>query len=605
MLNSIYELGKYWIEKDNIDKISILLDSNQLKKYSKSVIFVDLLKKDENISFEKVSLESFDEGKTSQYFYKKGSSRGTNITPTSLITEVEKTFSTKFIKWFENHANEDKLIYNIFTELEDNDTLILSEIDRIYSALETENRRNVILTIRFVVDNNFSYINEYDLFKNILLKQASEKYYKLGSKKSIGKSKCYLCNEEKEVYGLVPSAIGLTFGTGDKPGNTPEFNVINQWKQSSICPDCALTLEAGKKYVEKYLQFNEYRLNYYVIPKIFFNQKEVFDRLDDDFREYENRRHVEELTTEEDEFKDIIDGLKDILEFKYLYFESSNNSFNILGYVENVLPSWLRTLYDEQFFIKKLALFNEDSLKETIKDDIVCSDFIDYISKNSKYPFNTTNWYLSLLRDFYPFDTANKYYLEIVTSVMGQQKISYEFLLSRIIKIIRGNWKNYDTQFSFIRINVYKSLMLILLFEKLGLFKGDRKMSFENIDSDNILDMLNAPDKKACFLIGVLTRKLTYIQYKEINSTPFIKKLWDLNLSYEKIQKIYTMVINKLNEYDSLHYYIPIEEEISLNLLESEENWQLNKDEISYYFVLGFTMAGKINLKKEEVDANE
>ena len=147
--------------------------------------------------------------------------------------------------------------------------------------------------------------------------------------------------------------------------------------------------------------------------------------------------------------------------------------------------------------------------------------------------------------------------------------------------------------------------MLILLFEKLGLFKGDRKMSFENIDSDNILDMLNAPDKKACFLIGVLTRKLTYIQYKEINSTPFIKKLWDLNLSYEKIQKIYTMVINKLNEYDSLHYYIPIEEEISLNLLESEENWQLNKDEISYYFVLGFTMAGKINLKKEEVDANE
>lgn len=602
LLNSMYELGKYWIEKDNIDPISILLDSNQLNKSSKSVIFIDLLKNNDDIDFDKVSLESFDAEKSERYFYKKGSSRGTNISPTSLITEVEKTYNTKFIKWFENHDDE-VLVKNILNAIKDNEELILSEISRIYDSLETENKRNVILTIRFVIDENYSYINEYDLFKEILYLQASEKYYKLGSKKSIGKSSCYLCDEYKEVYGLVPSAIKLTFGTGDKPGNVPEFKVENQWKQSSICVDCALTLEAGKKYVEKYLQFNEYRLNYYLIPKIFFNQKEVFDELDYFFREYENKRHIENLTSEEDDFKDILDNLNDILEFKYLFFESSNNSFNILGYVESVLPSWLRRLYDEQNVIKKLTVFNGDSLKETLSNQIVSGNFIEYISSNSKYPFNTSNWYLSLLRDFFPYDISNKYYLDLVTNIMGQKKLNYDFLLSNIMKVIRTNWRNYDTQNFSMKLNVYKSLMLMLLFEKLELFKGEPRMSLENIDSENILDMLSTPDKRACFLLGDLTRKLTNIQYKEINSTPFIKKLWDLNLSYEKIQKVYTMVISKLREYDRA--YPRIEEAITLNLLKSENNWKLNKDEISYYFVLGFTMGGKINIKKDEEDKDE
>ena len=596
----MYELGKYWIEKDNMDKVSILLDSNDLKKYSKSVIFIDLIKDENKITFDGVSLESFDEEKSYRYFYKKGSSRGTNVSPTSLITEVEKTYENKFIKWFSNNQQEDELIKNIFKVLIDNNEFILSEVNRIYSSLETENKRNVILTIRFIVNDDFSYINEYNVFKRLLLEKATDKYYKLGSKKSIGKSRCYLCDEKKDVYGLVPSAIGLTFGTGDKPGNTPNFSVLNQWKQSSICPDCALTLEAGKKYVERYLKFSEYRLNYYIIPQIFFNQEEVFNELDDSFREYEHKRHVEDLTSEEDDFKSIIDDLGDYLEFKYLYFESSKSSFNILGYVESVLPSWLRRLYECQNEIKKLAIFDENSLKEVFGEKIVCDNFIDYLSKNAKYAFNTSNWYLSLLRDFFPYDNANKYYLELVTNVMGQQKINYNFLLSKMMNTIRKNWKNYDKENFSMKLNVYKSLILLLLFEKLELFKGEQEMTLENVNGKDVLDMINAPDKRACFLLGVLTKKLTNIQYNEIDSTPFIKKLWELNLTYERIQKVYTMSINKLREYDKA--YPLIEEEITLNLLKSEDNWKLNKDEISYYFVLGFTIGTKINLKKE-VDA--
>ena len=101
--------------------------------------------------------------------------------------------------------------------------------------------------------------------------------------------------------------------------------------------------------------------------------------------------------------------------------------------------------------------------------------------------------------------------------------------------------------------------------------------------------ILNSPDKKSTFLLGVLTRKLMNIQYKELKSTPFYNKLWGLSLDQKKIHKLYPMVINKLREYGA-GYMINLEEEISLNLAKAENNWKLNRDETSYYFVLGFTL---------------
>ena len=101
--------------------------------------------------------------------------------------------------------------------------------------------------------------------------------------------------------------------------------------------------------------------------------------------------------------------------------------------------------------------------------------------------------------------------------------------------------------------------------------------------------ILDSPSKKATFLLGVLTRRLMNIQYNELGSTPFYNKLWGLSLDKKKIHKLYPMVINKLREYDA-GYMKDLEEEISENLARSENDWKLNRDETSYYFVLGFTL---------------
>jgi CRISPR-associated protein Csh1 len=112
-------------------------------------------------------------------------------------------------------------------------------------------------------------------------------------------------------------------------------------------------------------------------------------------------------------------------------------------------------------------------------------------------------------------------------------------------------------------------------------------------------EFINAPDRKAAFLMGILTKRLTAIQYNALGATPFMTKLWGLSLDQKKIQKLYPMIINKLREYKMA--YPDLEELTSINLLKSSDNWKLSGDETSFYFVMGFTLSRIFKSKKEGV----
>ena len=170
-------------------------------------------------------------------------------------------------------------------------------------------------------------------------------------------------------------------------------------------------------------------------------------------------------------------------------------------------------------------------------------------------------------------------------------------------------------------------------FDKSNLLKGEKFMKLnyvnEKIDNEFINSILSSPDKTATLLLGVLTRRLISIQYKALKSTPFINKLWSLSLDekYDKILEKFDkdsigyallnamkedkfnvdpMVLNKLQEYNAEHWFLELEKEISMNLLCSEDNWNLTRDETSYYFVLGYTLSYAFDIKdSDEKDKGE
>lgn len=595
MLNAFYELGKLWVEKENIDKFEILIDASKLKKYTKKVLVVKVKETNNGFVYDGVIERDYDSNDNLKYLYKTGSSRGTDITPTCIITDLEeKTLPNKFFKWFEKNEKANDLIKYLNNTLSDYKLDITLDLKDKYENIQEKN--NVLLTIAIETQGQLKYIGDYDFFCDILVDNASSKY----NKKISGEGACFLCDCEKEVFGLAASSIGFKFSTPDKKGNVPGLNEKEHWKQLPICQDCVLYLEAGKRFVEKYLNFSDFGLRYYVIPKFLFKPKESFDKIYKFVTLKEDIHYNEQLLNHEDRLVKIVSELNDVIEFKFLYYKSSNNSFDILAYVESVLPSWMKKIYDTQYSISQYDFFSEDNVKKIFSKDAV-GDFITYTNNiNDNFTVTSFNWFYSYLRDFFN-NFSSKLYLEMVTSVLAGKKVDYNFLLSSFLGRIRDSWKNgYD-----IKYNVLKSFCLILLFNNLDLIKGGKLMNIdldvsETLKEDSSLldEFIDAPDKRAVFLLGCLTRRLTSKQYKELGSSPFINKLWGLNLDKDKVMKLYPMVINKLREYETA---IPLlEENISANFLYAENKWKISRDEISYYFSLGYSLSFAINFKKEE-----
>lgn len=584
MLNAIYKLGKSYIEKENIDKMEVLLDNKKIG----AVITINLIDEGNGVfSYDKVIQEDFNENNLLKYLYKKGSSRGTDITPSCLITDPEKTFNNKFFKWISNNQDKNDFLKGVFNCIDSNKEKIFGDLVKIHRDINLKDS-NILLTLTFLSDGVKKYIGDYEFFRNILKENAEEKYYKKGSSKIKGEGVCFLCGEEKEVLGLVSNAIGFAFSTPEKVGNVPSNLIENQWKLLPICVDCALFLESGKKFIEEYMDFKEFGLSFYAIPNFILDSEDGFTKLYKVLSRFQSENaKIADLNIIENKLQYIVRNMDDIVEFKFLFYESSNNAFDILAYVESIIPSWLNNLYEIQNTIQGFDFFQEDNLKY-IYGEKHAGDFIDWINKNEKYyKCNKKNWYQKFLRDFIS-SFSKKMYIDTVVDVLSQKKLDYDFLLSRFMHKIRLNWRNQE--YVAYKTAILKSLMLFTLFDKLNLLRGNTLNIID--DEFNIENLLDTPSKRAAFLTGVLTRKLMNIQYMELNSTPFYNKLYGLSLDEKKIKKIYLAAFNKLREYGTA--FPKLEEELSLNFTKAENNWNLKRDETSYFFLLGHTLYKKI-----------
>lgn len=620
MIEAIQSLGEYALREQNInlddtkDVVKILIEDPASNESYKKIIKIKI-KTGEQFEYAGIEIDEYDQSKIGMYLYRKGSPSGTDYSPTSRITEPKKTFERKILKWFQKKhpdtlkTNEISFLENVRDILELNQNKIINDIETIYEEIKRE-KQNAVLTVEFLRDETEYLAGEMESISKVFVSEALSTYYDKYSTTSKAANKaCSICGKKNtEVYGFVST---YAFYTVDKPGMVPGgFNQSDAWKNYPVCSECALVLEQGKQWLEQYASFNFYGFDYLLIPKplIKTNSDAIYTELKYFQEEGEKVRitgtYEALLDDTRKEILNLLAEKENSFTCNMLIYNASKSEFKILRYIEGIYPSDLKRLFeakkkvDRDQYLQKTYVPIWENRKKTGKKPLTF-DFGCF-------------WYF--LRD----EKQSKYFLDLVNDVFKDKKINKQFLLSRIVQNIRKNHVNGSHALRhYIEEPVMRGFSCVLYLDYLGLLSQNesKKMSkkirdlFKVEESTRVEsaekifkeypDFFKNDSEKAVFLVGVLSQLLMSIQYRNRGATPFKAKLQGLRLDEKKVKSLLPEIQNKLDEYDS-NYYRDLETLASEYFIQAQDNWNLNRDEISFYFALGMNLSKYFRTEKED-----
>ena len=409
MIEAIKEIGEYALEKEgkNIDNpLDILLD-NPANKDTEHILFILLESNECGFKYTGVELEPYSKGELKKYLYKKGSSAGTDLTPTAMVTSIESTFNRKILGWFNGYDklgsdNKINFLVKIGKELRERKEEIVGDLKEKYD------KKSNIISLK--IDGKYIGDDDYEIFRSILVDIAKKNFY--FTKSFVGDNKqsksenriCSVCNQEHaEVYGFVNT---FKFYTVDKKGFVSGgFQQKNAWKNYPVCLNCALTLEEGRKYLGGKLNFNFYGFKYLVIPKFLTDfdgslKKDIFKIIagqkDPKFRKEEINR----LTQDESEILELVSEQKDYMSINFMFYDAPKGYngavFNILVYIEDILPSRLKTLFDAKTGNKEKNIRGVDQI------NIFRECMVPVFENRKKVGEKSLEFNFGIVRTFFP-----------------------------------------------------------------------------------------------------------------------------------------------------------------------------------------------------------
>ena len=341
--------------------------------------------------------------------------------------------------------------------------------------------------------------------------------------------------------------------------------------------ECKTSLENGKKFIDTYLKFWFYGLNYYLIPRLLVGGNSVLEKilnvLSDTTKTIRLKERIKKrITNDESEILEYLSEEKDVITLNFLFLKRQQSAERILLLIEDVFPSRIRKIFKAKDYVDRV--FNNDSDKG--------------------FTFGNIRTFFSKSSEGKRVNDLNKYFLEIVDSVFIGRKLDFSFLLKFYMASIRREFIN-DGYFI---PRVKDALMDTMFFGKLGLTsfeEEDMEVSIFEAVFEKFGKSFGSPVKRGVFLLGTLTQLLLNKQWTDRNAKPFMKYLKGLKLAEKDIRALLPKVQNKLEEYNSFDKGKRlIAFEVSKYLLESGDGWRMPVDEINYYFACGMNLADKI-----------
>jgi len=547
---------------------------------------------DGKIQYKQVRAVQYDSDYKLKYLYRKGTSRGTDLTPTCKITEIDRTYVIKLLACYkeslgfdkEKYENEINEIRDIYYILESNKDNIIADIKEKTKGLPK--KENAFLTVVFEDDKNIKYIGDYLLFRDKIVNDALKKFHYSATYKDIYAEKgvCCICRKyENDIFGLV--GVVFPFYTIDKPGYVSGLLYEKAWKNYPVCKNCAILIELGKKYLDDNLRMPFYGREYYLIPKPIYETD-----LEDVLKRYKTLKHVSEdnlesiYSTVEEKVMDFLGRQENNISFDLMFTENNKSALTIELNIEDVAPSRFKSIYDAINRIRNMEFFSDKPVG------------------------------FGMLVRLFPRKTHNRYFLECIDKIISNRIIEYNFLMQFFNSYLIDSFKKeeagqlekgednyrYATFRIFGFIYFLQYMKLLNCQEEVDDMKIEKKewnikdySSKEELFEDffqSARPFFDTSERKAVFMVGYLAKELLNWQAsKEGGRKPFMAKLKGLQLDGKDIQRLIPQIQNKFAEY-KIDYY---SEELSIAsryMIESENLKNMAKLDIPYYFSLGMNM---------------
>ncbi len=336
MLQALKEFGEILLQKENLSLIDTFIENPNNGNYPKAIV-LDIAQG----QYQRAFIEEIEEYR--RYLYKRGPSNGTDFSPTSRITDPQKSFE-RVLRWLDKYAP------NIAQILKDAKEHILADIQERYTQKE-------IITLR--IDGQYPY----DLFQNEFQQRVLEL---MSRDKRPGV--CALCFEHKDIFfGQI-----FKFFTLDKECYIAGgFDQRSGAKLFGICQDCFIKADYAKRFVSKNMEFRFESRRYLLIPKLLFSSQELIEEVYHIIDFATKKITIDHIgfASDEEDILELLQEYNNALAFYFLFLKggSGADSERIELLIEEVVPSRIteifkakeqtERLFQERYTFKRLYKF--------------------------------------------------------------------------------------------------------------------------------------------------------------------------------------------------------------------------------------------------------
>lgn len=540
--------------------------------------FVLVLDFNANGIYQRVSLESFQEKLVPLYLFRKA--KGANpptLTPTLFLNRdaVEKSVRNLRLAYQRLQEASPEVPPLSFKDVE-----ARMKQDIADAIVNIPNKKaKILLTLRI----NGQFTGGIPAFQNALRLRLSAQ-----GERSRNKASCAVCGKFGEISGDISP---FKFYTVDKPGFVAGgLDKSVAYKCFPLCYECRDLIHAGKKHVENNLQFEFVSgMSYLLIPDFILGaeqlSKEVLDILTADRTQRTHRLSTSEakrITADTQEILELLSHEQDVMAMHFLFMQPRKprtSEEKIELYIQDVYPSRLATLFAAKDAIEKL------------------------FSIPGEFSYNFS--YATIHQFFKGGQDQKEAFFILIDRTFKGGALGERALLNYLINHIRQEAVEQPPSVytDIIRDAAASYLFVALTTGKEGKM-GGRLSEAKTLDEVlEALPVLNTPEKKGIFLLGVLVEKLLHIQYRERGSTPFWKTLKGLRMTEQDARALLPKIRAKLEEYNEFkrteHLLF---EEICRWLGETKIPWDLSTDETNFYLALGMGLHNYVNkvIRSEE-----